>query len=112
MTEIEIARIAHELNRTVQLLLGQSVSPGWEDAPQWMRDSILAGVRFHHQHPEAGPEGSHANWMRHRRDAGWTHGPVKDEQAKTHPNLCAYDLLPAEEKVKDHVFCAVVRALS
>ena len=42
----------------------------------------------------------------------WQHGPVKDEAAKTHPDLVPFDQLPEHEKQKDRLFMAIVRALS
>jgi hypothetical protein len=43
--------------------------------------------------------------------AGWHYGEVKDAEAKTHPCMVAYEELPFEQRVKDHVFRAIVSAL-
>jgi ryanodine receptor 2 len=34
-------------------------------------------------------------------DEGWTYGPERDGQAKTHPCLVPYDELPEDEKEYD-----------
>jgi hypothetical protein len=43
---------------------------------------------------------------------GWVYGETKDPVAKTHPCLVAYNDLPIEQQVKDHLFRAVVKALT
>ena len=87
-----------------------TVSPAWDDAPDWMRESCIDGVA--NARCEASPEQNHANWIMHRLANGWAYGPVKDEQAKTHPLLVPYDELPPEHRVKDELFVGIVRALS
>jgi hypothetical protein len=42
---------------------------------------------------------------------GWSYGKFKDPVARKHPCLVSYDLLPQEQKMKDHLFLAVVKAL-
>ncbi|MFD0468599.1 RyR domain-containing protein [Nonomuraea thailandensis] len=53
----------------------------------------------------------HEAWCEHKRAEGWTYGPDKDPDAKTHPCLVPYDQLPVEQRVKDAVFHAIVGAL-
>jgi hypothetical protein len=38
--------------------------------------------------------------------------PVKDETAKTHPDLVPFDDLPEHERQKDRLFMAIVHALA
>ena len=59
--------------------------------------------------PRPGPDGS---WNRPFRMLVQQHGPVKDEAAKTHPDLVPFDQLPEHEKQKDRLFMAIVRALA
>lgn len=61
--------------------------------------------------PNAIPSDSHDNWMKQKLADGWQFGSVKDAVAKTHPCLVPYDALPIDQRVKDHLFAAVVRAL-
>jgi hypothetical protein len=103
------ARASHEANRAWCLAHGDTSQPAWEDAPQWQRDSAYNGV--------VGvldgntPEQSHANWCAEKTRAGWRHGAVKNPEAKEHPCLVPYTELPPEQKAKDHIFVAVVRAV-
>jgi hypothetical protein len=42
---------------------------------------------------------------------GWKHGPVKDPEKKEHPCMVPYGQLPAEQRAKDYLFIAVVKAM-
>ena len=106
----DIARVCHEANRGMQLVTGDPApSPSWDDAPDWQRETAAAGVR----EALAGrtPEQLHDAWSAAKRADGWTYGPRKDAQAKTHPCLVPYGDLPAAEQLKDRLFLAVVDAL-
>ena len=67
----------------------------------------MAGVLFHLEN-EVTPEQSHVSWMREKTDNGWVYGEVKDPENKTHPCIVDYDKLPQEQRVKDHLFKAIV----
>ena len=43
----------------------------------------------------------HEVWSKNRLDDGWTYGPVRDDQKKTHPCLVPYEELPEREKDYD-----------
>jgi hypothetical protein len=53
----------------------------------------------------------HGQWMALKEIEGWTYGPIKDEQLKTHPCMVPYADLPEHQKVKDHLFSAIVDTL-
>ena len=67
---------------------------------------------FAMQNSDASPSAQHEAWMRDKVADGWVYGPVKDADAKTHPCMVPYDQLPPEQRVKDHVFKAIVNALT
>lgn len=104
-----IAKLAHETNRAYCMFLGDMSQPTWEDAPEWQRDSAMNGVRFHRGNPDARPEDSHESWMAEKVADGWVYGEVKDPEAKTHPCIKPYDELPEAQRLKDHLFLAIVR---
>lgn len=106
-----IARVCHEVNRAYCESMGDYSQKDWEHAPQWQRDSFIAGVKFHIDNPMATPEDSHHKWLAHKEADGWTHGPKKDEAKKEHPCFVPYHELPPEQRAKDYLFRGVVRAM-
>lgn len=105
-----VARVAHEVNRAYCQALGDNSQPVWEEAPQWQRDSAMAGVRLHWKSPEAGPQASHESWMAQKVADGWVYGPEKRPDLKQHPCMVPFDQLPREQQAKDFIFRAVVHA--
>jgi hypothetical protein len=109
----QIARVCHEANRAYALSIGENptvVFPPWDEAPEAIRQSALVGVR--HALDGATPEQLHESWCQTKRQDGWTYGPVKDLEQKTHPCLVEYSDLPQEQRRKDRLFQAVVHALT
>jgi hypothetical protein len=107
----QIAMVCHEANRAWCAARGDYSQPSWSQAPEWQRASAIAGVMA--ALDGATPEQSHSVWLEVKRDAGWVYGPVKDPYADppTHPCMVPYEDLPPEQRVKDHLFVAIVRAL-
>ena len=111
MNAQEIARVCHEVNRAYCESIGDHSQPKWEDAPEWQRESAIGGVLHVAAHPEAKPSDSHESWLKQKYSDGWVWGPKKDPEKKQHPCCVPYDQLPPEQKSKDFLFIAVVRAL-
>lgn len=111
MTNEAIARVCHEVNRAYCQSLGDLTQPPWETAPDWQKQSAIAGVQFHKQNPNSKPSDSHNSWLAEKRAAGWKYGLAKDPAKKEHPCFVPYEQLPNEQKAKDYLFLAVVRAL-
>lgn len=107
----DIARVAHEANRYLRIMLGEDPGPEWGLAPQWMRDSATSGVEYLRDHPHAGPNASHESWFSLKESLGWKYGPVKDEVKLEHPCMVPYDELPEGQKRKDALFVGIVRAM-
>lgn len=106
----DIARVCHEANRAWQQVTGDPApSPPWDDAPEWQRDSAIAGVR--HAQNGATAEQLHDAWCDYKRAGGWVFGETKDADAKTHPCLVPYGELPPDQHRKDALFAAIVGAL-
>lgn len=105
------ARAAHEANKIWCEAHGDRSQSSWSNAPEWQRESARAGVLQILKDPDTTPEQSHENWMVLKLDEGWSYGTVKDALEKTHPCLVPYADLPEEQKMKDKIFGAIVRAV-
>lgn len=108
----DIARIAHEVNRAFCEAIGDHSQPVWREAPNWQKDSAYFGVTYLIDTPQANAGDSHREWMLHKHHDGWKYGPVKNPAIKEHPCMVPYEDLPAEQKVKDALFHAIVRGLT
>ena len=110
ISDLEVAKITHEVNKVYCESLGDFSQPPWEDAPDWQRDSTVAGVQAVRNETAKSPEEQHESWMALKISEGWVYGPIKDAEKKTHPCLLPYSELPDDQKLKDHLFRAVALA--
>lgn len=111
MTKKNIARVAHNINKAFCEATGDHSQPTWDEAPDWQKDSAIAGVEAHIDNPGMTPEMSHQSWMKQKEEDGWKYGPEKNPETKEHPAFLPYDQLPSQQKVKDYLFKAVVDSL-
>ena len=111
MEDITIARVAHEINQAYCQALGDTSQLPWDDAPKWQQETVLAGVNYHINHPNATPQDSHESWLTHKLADGWRYGMIKDATLKLHPCMVPFSQLPVAQKAKDYIFKAVVWAL-
>ena len=109
---LEIAKVCHQANLAMCQAFGDRSAVPWDDAPEWQKLSAKRGVQYAIANPDATPEDQHNAWMADKIKDGWVHGKVKDPAAKTHPCIAPYLELPVEQRVKDHVFRAIVRAMT
>jgi len=102
-----ISRAAHSANRGYCQSLGDDSLLPWDEAPDWQKDSVRNGVRFHLAN-DVSLEQSHENWLAVKEADGWKYGPVKDAEKKEHPCFLPYADLPADQKAKDFILKSVV----
>jgi hypothetical protein len=110
VTPLHIAQVVHEANRAYCQTLGDESQLSWANAPEWQRDSALSGVNGILAGTITRPEQSHESWLEEKQRTGWKYGPVKDADKKEHPCFVEYRFLPPEQKLKDAVFFAIVKA--
>jgi hypothetical protein len=72
---------------------------GYDIAP--MTDWTATTFSFAADEIEYLAEMEHMRWINAMRDQGFSFGPVKDEQKKTHPLMMPYSDLPEPDKEKD-----------
>ena len=106
-----IARVCHQVNKAWCEFNNDDTQLDWDDAPQWQRDSCIAGVVFHLENPNASDSSSHDNWMKDKLAEGWVYGETKDPEAKTHPCLVPFESLPKEQQFKDKLFRMIVKSI-
>ena len=106
----QVAMICHEANRAYCDSIGDHSQKPWGDAEQWQRDSAMSGVEFAVKNPNAPASSQHDAWLADKKQDGWVCGNVKDPINKTHPCIVPYSDLPPEQRLKDHLFRAIVKA--
>lgn len=112
INRINIAAACQEANRRLCIGLGDFSQSHWGDAPCWQVKSIMNGVDFHLENPDASASASHDNWLAEKEADGWVYGETKDPEAKTHPCMVPFDQLPPEQQAKDVLFRGIVHALA
>jgi RyR domain len=106
-----IARVVHEANRAYCVTLGDHSQKSWDETPDDVKQSAIDGINhITESHTTITPRDSHENWCAFKRSQGWTYGPVKDSEKKTHPSLKPYEELWPAERVKDAIFIGIVQA--
>ena len=110
MTPEQIARVVHEANRAYCVTLGDTSQPAWDVAPDWQQTSAIKGVVGILAGTITRPEESHDSWLREKAETGWKYGPLKNAETKEHPCFVPYAELPPEQRTKDAIFFAIVRA--
>lgn len=93
-----IAHVRHIAWVSFQIAAGQPYNVN-VNGDQW--ESLLDGVQWREEHPEATEADNHINWMIKKQEQGWKYGSKKDFNKKEHPDLVPYDQLPEIEKRKD-----------
>jgi RyR domain len=111
LTPHQLARLCHEADRVLCCMQGDARVSPWETLDEEIQDEVVAAVREVLEHPELTDEARHARWLRQRRDAGWSYGPVRSIPSKTDPALLEYDALPSERRLRRTLFGAIVRIL-
>lgn len=106
-----IAELAHTTTVQYAKQIGEDSHLSWGDSPEWVRQSAIEGVAFHILNPEATAEQTHEHWLLKKQEEGWSCGPTKDAERKTHPCMVPYAELPTEHRIKDHLFKAVVDSI-
>lgn len=112
----KIAEVCHEANRAYRIAMNEPEKDGysllhWDEAPDWQKDSCIAGVRHKAEFPDATPAEMHNNWLIQKQNEGWIYGPEKNPELKTHPCMLEYSDLSQQQKAKDHIFSAIAGTL-
>jgi hypothetical protein len=84
------------------------IPEAWEDREEAFRDQFLDVIE-QQTGPDrsSSPEALHESWVQAYIDMGWTYGPERDTEKKTHPDMVPYAKLGQLERDKDAVFVAL-----
>lgn len=108
----QAAHVAHEANRILQIIQNEDfVSLPWEETEKNIRNSAIDGVEAVLKNPFITPNELHQNWVKFKIADGWVYGEKRDDELKHHPCLIPYEALPENQRNKDAMFQAVVRAV-
>ena len=105
-----LAIMAHTMNQAWCFVTEGDATP-WDEATEEQRESMRRGVRYFLENPHASPEAQHNVWLETKAAQGWSWGPEKNEQDKTHPCFLPYNQLPKRQQAKDALFQFVLRNL-
>lgn len=106
-----IAELAHTTTAQYAKQMGDNSHLSWAESPEWVRESAKAGAAFHILNPDASAKDTHEHWLQQKQEEGWSCGPLKDSERKTHPCMVPYEELSTEHRIKDHLFKAVVDSI-
>lgn len=113
----DIARICYAADRAYgtalggsEVIRGTAAGSRWSRAPVRHRQFVVDSVLALQAHPTLTPEQLHERWRAETVAHGWGYGPVKDTKAKQHPCCVPYAELSAEQRRRDLLFMAIVRA--
>lgn len=108
-----IAQLAHDAVHVFE----QSNEPTrelttWDKTDDLVRIEYCRQVKLIIATPEITVEALHQQWVTMLITAGWVCGAVLDMEAKTHPMMVAFELLPSEHQTMLHIFVSTVKAAS
>jgi cold shock CspA family protein len=110
-TEDEVAFACHEFNRVLQRIHGDPLpSAPWDCESAELRESTREGVLRIRRGWTM--RDNHEEWRKVKAAQGWTYGPVKDYELKTHPGMADFDSLPQELRDRAQMFFLIVTGMT
>lgn len=107
MNATAVARIIDGAISAYRAEIGQDASPSTPPMIEGMAEAVRAIWACP---TDPTPEWLHDRWLTARKAAGWTHGPVRDVEAKISPALTPWAELPREERLKGRIFLQLAQA--
>lgn len=107
----QLARICHESNKALCDAAGDFTQPPWFLMTPHAQDMTISGINALLKEPDLTSEQVHEKWVQAKLDAGWSWGPEKNEEKRTHPCIVPWSELPEEQRAKDDLFKAIVNSL-
>jgi hypothetical protein len=108
ITEEQIAKVCHEVNRAYCQALGDNSQPPWKNASALKKSNTLQAVRNYILSISAETEKSRASAEAQEIVESWVNGPEKYPDLGVTTRL---GVLPPELQAREDMFVAVVRAV-
>ena len=106
---VEIAKICHEANHQYCIDNQLKTHAKWDELPDEMQESVIAGVAKIVDDPKITAEEMHDNWINYKAEQGWLYGDELDIAEKLHPNMVIWKKLSKVERGKDKLFLSIVK---
>lgn len=103
------AIFVYEVARQQAAAVGAPIVPEpWSARDEAFRSQFLEVIQQQcGPNRKVSPEVLHNDWWDAYKAMGWTYGPVRDPEKKTHPDMVPFNELGWEERIKDEVFAAL-----
>lgn len=103
-----IAKAAYGIARAYE----KTVSHVWEDITDAKKASVIKNVGIVLDSSPCTSSVIHDAWVLEKENDGWVYGEELNEEAKTHPYIVLFDLLPEDQQGYDRIFIAAVTELN
>jgi hypothetical protein len=110
MKASEIAAVCYAVNNAYRAAIGELTRITWGDLLPVDQESLIAGVKLAMKNTQT-PEQQHNTWLDNKLADGWLFGKEEDLVGKKSPNMVPYIEISEIQKVKDHVFLAIVKSM-
>ena len=104
------AKVNHEVNVALANFYGDDPKTPWDKLTEDEKHHCFVSVKAISDNPKITPSEIHEIWMKDRLEDGRRYGPVLDHVKKTSPCITNYIELSDKDKMKDHLFIAIVKA--
>lgn len=103
------AEFVYEGARIQAIAVGAPIVPEpWHQRDEKFRTQFLNIIERQMGDMRSGsPEELHGGWVQAYIDMGWSYGPERDVDTKTHPDMVPFAALERREQDKDAVFIAL-----
>lgn len=106
-----IAWIAHEVECMYCVVVGKPVGAAWEYLDKNNIKNLKEGIKYIAKHPTLTPKVAHRMWVEKMKKEGWKYGEKADLEAKVHPDLADYDMLPSWIRMRDRLISVTIKTL-
>jgi hypothetical protein len=111
MTILELAKVAHEMNRVYCQLSGDDSVQPWDKATDTQRKGMIFGVVHQLKMPGADTTSLHRGLFKALSDNGWRFGDKIDHVKGTHPGCLPFQEMSPEYKARTLLFTTLVEQM-